>query len=760
MNSGWKTQAVVGVLLLVVGMIGVTRGAAEEGWHNWRGPDQTGTSRETGLFESVTLNGEGHLWTYELHGRGTPVIAGDRLYTLGYRGEGADLQEVLVCLNARTGKLIWEEGFNDFLSDIIYNRYSIGSPTIDPETGFVYMLSTAGEMTAFTDDGRELWRFSMAERFGRLTFPNGRTGSPVIDQDLVIIHTISAYWGANGPARDRFYAFDKKTGELVWLSTPGVRPTDSSFATPVLAWQNGQRVLYCGTGCGNIVCINVRNGKPLWRYQFLNGGVNSSIVLHQNKTLVAIHGKENLDSSKIGRMIGLDVGRAYGEKQEVLTADAELWRNDLGIFTSSPTLAGDRVFQVDHYGDLHSIDVKTGEIRWTQKLSNGQLHASPLYADGKLYVPMRNGLFYVLRPTATGAEVLCRLQLEGECLGSPSVWNGRVYVHSTEKLYCFGAEGDNPGRPRMMVAQKPPTADKATELQIVPSDVLLEPGDRQNFSVVSLDENGQKVRTVRSNQLDWESFIPPTARVKTRLNGLFVDSQLRVKGQNVSSAGAFKATNGKGVSGLIRARALAALPFGEDFNGYELSVSHARESGVQFAYPPLAWIGARFKWEVREVGGEKVFAKTLDRPLFQRALTFIGHPDLTGYTMEADVMSDGNRRGMSDVGLINQRYMIVLKGNQQLLEVSSNHDRLKVGVPFVWDHKTWYRLKCRVDLNVDGSGVVRGKAWERGTAEPEGWQIEVPHRNAHPKGSPGLFGFSPQSQFRVYVDNVKVYKTP
>jgi hypothetical protein len=175
---------------------------------------------------------------------------------------------------------------------------------------------------------------------------------------------------------------------------------------------------------------------------------------------------------------------------------------------------------------------------------------------------------------------------------------------------------------------------------------------------------------------------------------------------------------------------------------------------VKFAYPPLPWIGARFKFEVREVEGSKVLAKTLDNIFFQRATVFFGPPDAKNYTLEADIMSDGNRRTMSTVGLINQRYLIALLGNSQELEVSSNQERVKVAVPFRWAPHTWYRLKTRVDVTPDGSGIVRAKAWKRGDPEPENWTIEVPHKHAHTHGSPGLFGFAPQSLFRVYIDNI------
>jgi len=151
-----------------------------------------------------------------------------------------------------------------------------------------------------------------------------------------------------------------------------------------------------------------------------------------------------------------------------------------------------------------------------------------------------------------------------------------------------------------------------------------------------------------------------------------------------------------------------------------------------------------------------VLAKTLDRLLFMRSMSFIGDPESSNYTVEADVMTEGNRRVKSTVGLINQRYICALIGNSNKLEVSSNHERVAQSVPFTIEADKWYSLKTRVDLAEDGSGVVRCKAWAKGTPEPEAWTIEVPHKTAHQMGAPGFFGFSPQSQKRVYIDNLKI----
>ena len=175
------------------------------------------------------------------------------------------------------------------------------------------------------------------------------------------------------------------------------------------------------------------------------------------------------------------------------------------------------------------------------------------------------------------------------------------------------------------------------------------------------------------------------------------------------------------------------------------------------AAPPRPyWIGANKKWEVRALDGHQVLARTLDMPLFQRTISMIGDPRQSNYTMTVDVRTDGNRRTMSAGGMINQRYLIILKGNHQALEITSNEELLKERVPFRWKAGKWYRLKSRVDTNPDGSGVVRAKAWQRDLPEPDAWTIEVNVPNVNRNGSPGLYGFTPQSRFRIYLDNITV----
>ncbi|HKX61789.1 MAG TPA: PQQ-binding-like beta-propeller repeat protein [Verrucomicrobiae bacterium] len=762
-----------------------TLAAPVQGWLEWRGANRLSVSAETGLPDKI--DAKNALWTAPFPGQSAPVIANGKLYINGFLGEGPDLTEVVACFDAETGKLQWEHRENDFLSDTIYLRYSISSPSVDAETGNVYVQGTQGLLMCFTADGKLLWKHSLMEEYGRLTFPNARTASPVIDQDLVITRGITSAWGAHGAAGDRFYAFDKKTGELVWSSAPGGRPQDNTFSHPWLDFWNGQRVLYSAGGDCTLVAINARTGEPLWRVLIAKagakGGINAAVVRHKDK-LIVIHESENLDSSEIGRMAAMKIPSSITKTNPLVPhifepKALEQWRNEVGSLSSSPVIVGDTLYEVNGTGDLCAVDANTGKVLWKHKLAIEQRQSTPFYADGRLYVAVYissqgadkvatgggdsggNGDLFVIKPGTTGCEILSRTTLEGRCYGSPIAYNGKVYIQTDRKLYCFGRAGKNPGLPPESPAVAWPKPGPKKALQLVPYEVMLKPGDVQSFRVRAIDANGFVTDdNIDPKTLQWEPFVPPGALVRAYMKGTFgPDGRLTAAKDNVPSAGQFQASLGE-LKGYVKGRVLSILPLKQDFESFELSnvTTNTVEPETKFAYPPLPWNSARFRFEVRQApgeGGTKALCKTIDNKLFQRGTIYIGHPDMKGYTIEVDVMTEGNRRKMSEAGVVNQRYYVILKGNSQEIEVSSNQERLKQSAPFKWAPNTWYRLKARVDVAADGSGVVRGKAWKRGEPEPEAWVIEVKHRSAHPTGCPGLFSFAPQDQ-RTYHDNIVV----
>ncbi len=757
--------------------------AAVDGWLSWRGPNQNGTSDEKGLPDAV--DPKKPLWTADFRGQSTPVVANGKLYIMGYIDRGPDLQEGITCFDAETGKQLWQHLFNDFISDIIYLRYATSAPTIDPETGNVFIQGTQGIFASFTPDGKLLWKHSLMEKFGRMTFPNGRTPSPLIDGDYVITRYITSNWGAQGAAGDRFYAFDKKTGELAWAASPGDRPRDNSFSHPQLAWYKGLRVFYAAAGDGSVVCVNARTGESIWRVPLFKAGINATVCVHNNDKVIAVFGTPY----EPGQMVALkipDVTPEPGAVGPVVVdrSKVELWHNPgLSSSASSPILVGDRVYLVKEKGELSCVDANSGKVLWNLQLGIEQRNACPLYADGKLYVPILDdpdtkgsdqgaeatggagtkGGFYIIKPSDTEGKIINKVSLDGRCFGTPIAYNGKIYVQTAEKLYCFGKAGNNPGLAKAKPPEAWPKAGPATQLQIIPSEVLLYPNQSASFRIRSLDAKGLIVQeNIDPKSVKWDSYIPPTALVKAKMDGAFnAEGKLAAPQGAKMSAGAFEASLGN-LKGYIRGRVLTGFPIKQDFEIFNLSetTTNTVEEPTKFAYPPLPWIGARFRFEVREIDGTKALCKTTDNKLFQRGTIFMGDPSMKNYTIQADIMSDGNKRKMSDAGLICHRYQILLKGNEQKLEINSNLERLRSPAPdsppnFRWSAKTWYTLKARVDIKPDGSGVVRAKAWKRGDPEPEAWTLEVEHKTAHQEGSPGLFGFAPQDM-HVYLDNVLV----
>jgi outer membrane protein assembly factor BamB len=750
-----KAAMLIGCVSFAI--LGSAARAEVDGWLRWRGPLQSGVSLEVDLPEAIDV--ENAKWTVPLSGRGTPVIADGRVYTLAYTGTGPDLDQMLLCLDETSGNIIWEHRYKDFLSDTVYDRYCISSPSIDAETGNVYFLSTEGILNCFSRDGDLVWQHSMIESYGMLTYPNARTVSPLIDGELAIVHCMTSAWGPDGPARNRFFAFDKRTGEHLWTSSPDGAPKDNPYSFPVFEWRDGKRLLYAGTAGGAIVCVNARTGEAAWRYTMSVGGVCASPLLHGDQVLVH-HARENLDSSTAGRTLAIKLGAYPGEGQPrplELGADHVAWSIDqLGAFSSSPVLVGDRMYLTTDTGELVCVDVTQGKALWHHKLAPDQIHASPLYADGKLYVPMNNGSFFVVRPTESGPEVLSQTQLAGNCLGAPAIWNGRIYVHTNEMLYCFGdGSGTWSGEPAAEIA---PIPGPAVSMQVVPADITIQPGESLTFRTRLIDAAGLVVGEVEA-PLAWQA----------NPLGLTFDAAGLIADTSSARPGAAALTaEANGMKATVRVRVTYPMPFADTFDGVNLALADPADASVKIARPPSHWLGSGPKWEVREAGSggigaangaepSKIIAKTIADPIFQRAFGFFGHPDWHDYTVEADVMSEGNRRNMSSIGLVNQRYLIQLKGNHQEIEIQSNHERVKHSAPFAWRANTWYRLKTQCVNNDDGSVTIRGKAWPRGETEPADWTIEYTHANGLRHGAAGLFGFSFNDRFRVFLDNLAAY---
>ncbi|MBA3440137.1 MAG: pyrrolo-quinoline quinone, partial [Pyrinomonadaceae bacterium] len=134
------------LLLLIAFLILSTNNLPASDWTDWRGPARDGSSPEKNLPSRWSPSGENLAWKAPYGGRSAPIVMGDRLFLQNPVGRGETLQERVICLNADTGKLLWEYRFNVYLSDVPPHRIGWASPVGDPASGNIYVFGGGGTL--------------------------------------------------------------------------------------------------------------------------------------------------------------------------------------------------------------------------------------------------------------------------------------------------------------------------------------------------------------------------------------------------------------------------------------------------------------------------------------------------------------------------------------------------------------------------------------------------------------------------------------
>ena len=732
-----RTRLLALVLTLASGMAVLSA----NDWPELRGPNRDGTSSETGLPESWSPAGQNVAWSLPYGGRSTPVIFGNRLYLqTSTTGETSLTQERLVAVDTDTGKVVWEKRVSQYMSDVPQDRVAWASPAVDTATGNIYMFTIAAELLSFSPDGKLLWERSLPEEYGAITTHGGRTTSPIIDGDKVILNTLIQNWGPDlGRPGNRYFAFDKATGKTIWVSSPQARHYDTNYSTPIVATVNGQRLLMVGGTDGVFHALQVNTGKPVWSLEVSKRAILNSVVFRDN-VLYFSHGEENIDTTEMGMVAAMDTTGSG-----TLTGSVIKWatRGFLPTF-ASPVADRERLYSMDNSAILGAFSLADGKLLWTKTLGTLQ-KGSPVLADGKLYIGTENGKFYILRPDAKGATVLDEdlIGAPGNpepILATPAISGGRVYVvtyppiteiaGSKGHLYAIGGKrvpGAKPAPPAVVAPSKNPVA----QVQVFPHESILDPSAKQAFTLKLYDAQGNFIRAEPGTGAQWaleglQGNVGPDGTYVAPASG---------------SAGFVKATVG-GVSGQARVRVIPPLPWTYAFD---------TDKG------PMAWWTANAKTIIGTGENAGMLVRPRDDTVGRRAKVFMGRPDWSNYTVEVDVKGVEMRRQRGDVGLINQRYGLVLFGNAQKLELHpwQAADEMTVRVPFEWAVNTWYRMKLRVDTQANGTALIRGKVWPVGKPEPTAWTIQKTDRIAHTKGAPGIYGDGISD---VMFDNFRVYK--
>jgi len=760
----------------------LTSSATAADWPDWRGPMQDRHYDGPPLVTSFDPEaGTNVLWkSDEAGGISTPVIMRGKLFTLVRHKPGTTEEaEKVLCLDAATGKKLWENVFNVYLSDVPAERVGWSAVIADPSSNTVFAHGVCGAFTAIdATTGKTKWQRSLHEEFGFLSTYGGRTNIPVVFEDLVIASAVVTGWGDTARPAHRFLGLDKATGEVRWMNGTKELPEDTTYSTPSLAALGGHAALIFGSSDGSVWNFQPRTGKAVWNFKLSRRGLNVAPLV-QGEDVFISQAEENPDNTSMG-----SVTRFKGVGTGDITATNVVWQKK-GVMDgrSMPVVLGDRVYFVDDGAKIYAFAKETGEpVGKPVKLLGTIVRGSPLVADGKLYACSTSG-WHVLEPTKDGLKFVNRMRLndEDEVTASPVACNGLVYLTTNARLYCLGEKMAGPGdsrdsgpSPDIVAASTGGTPGEPAWVQVVPAEAQIAAGATVPLKVRLFDAAGRFVK---------ES----PAEFATTAGGMSKEGVYTAPASGHTAA-IITAKVGS-LEGKSRVRSMPPLPWRFDFEDIPLAADP--KTGVVKGEPPLPWIGMRYRHVVRDVAGSKCLVKVTTIPKGTRSQGWIGPIGLHDYSVQADFRAQetgvekpgspasdtpkssgsdadaftkkfGNpaaleKARMPDMGLVAQRYTLDLMGASQQLQLRSWPPQVATyfskTIPFAWEAGRWYTMKLEARTK-DGSAVLRGKVWPRGEKEPEAWTIEGVHAAGNLQGSPGFFGNSKDSE--ISIDNVSV----
>jgi outer membrane protein assembly factor BamB len=391
-------------------------------WPQFRGPGGQATSPDGNLPTTWSAT-ENIDWKTELPGAGTssPIILGDRIYLTTYSGynvpgeQGAqdDLKLHLVALN-RNGKIIWTRDVAPKLPEQDRIReehgYASSTPVADLERVYVFFGKTG--MLAFDHGGNQLWQTSVGDELHGW----GTANSPILYKDLVIINA--------SVESQSLVALDARTGREAWRAS-GIR---ESWNTPILVnTASGDTELVVAI-MPKILGFDPAFGKQLWSCNTdINWYMAPSLVFHNDVVY------------SVGGRTGGGLAVRVGGRGDV-TSTHRPWSIRKGSNVTSPVYHDGHIYWMhENLGIAYCARAESGEIVYEERVPGcGQVYASPVLADGKIYYLARDGKSHVL-PAEPRFEVLAVNSLgeRGIFNASLGIADGRIYLRSNRYLYCI-----------------------------------------------------------------------------------------------------------------------------------------------------------------------------------------------------------------------------------------------------------------------------------------------------------------------------------
>jgi outer membrane protein assembly factor BamB len=440
------SPAVVIGLLSTVMLLNSTAGSsAAPNWPQWRGPGGQGISTEKNLPTewSATKNIK---WKTPIAGRGhsSPIVWGNRIFlTTAIEGEivpgakavkhmdgdkeflhpdsvGADHKHTfkVICLNADTGKILWEQtAYEGTPYDNRHRKSSFASSTPVTDGKLVYAFFGTEGLYAYDMGGKLAWKADL----GKLgTVGMGTGTSPILYENLLILQCDEE----NGAA-SFIVALDKKTGREVWKSP---RKVQVSWATPILV-RAPERTELITSGSETIIAYDPATGKELWRHKGVESNAIPSPVANREMVFVSAG-----SPAKIAMAIRL------GGSGDLTNSANVAWKYSKGTaYVPSPILYGDYLYLTTDKGILTCLDAKTGEVKYDggRVPIPATFTASPVAFEGKILLTSEDGDTFIVR-AGPKHEILGTNSLSEPVYASPAIADRKIFIRGERNIYCIG----------------------------------------------------------------------------------------------------------------------------------------------------------------------------------------------------------------------------------------------------------------------------------------------------------------------------------
>jgi len=404
--------------MLVVGLL--AQSASADDWPQFRGPGGLGVSGAKNLPVTWSET-ENLIWKTAMPGSGSssPIALGGKLYVTCYSGYGLDqgqgemedLALHLVCVDGRSGRIIWDRKIKPVLPEsksVRDHGYAAQTPATDGKHLYVF-LGKSG-VFKFDLNGEQIWQTSV----GTKVHGWGSGTSPVLYKNLVIVNA-SVESGS-------LVAIDKETGKEVWRA----KGMDSSWNTPHLVEtpDGGQELAV--TVKKWVLGFDPATGKELWRCEAIPDYICPSIVSNQGVVYAT--------GARQSKMVAIRSG-GRGD----VSNSHKLWQADVGANVSSPVAHDGHLYWVsDRNNTAYCLSLADGSIKYSEDVDL-QPYASTLLADSKLYVVTRYGGTLVLAAKPQFQQ-LAHNKLADKTVfnASPITCGGNLILRSNKNLYCFG----------------------------------------------------------------------------------------------------------------------------------------------------------------------------------------------------------------------------------------------------------------------------------------------------------------------------------